>query len=282
MTAAQNCLCCRPALAAVEQGCPGRWKPRQPALLGLAAFPHPTQRACASVPAPMPCPSALPPTSPRSVCAATHAILSLAVSAYALLRRDLSECEGRAFCFDDMTARMLTVRLEGWSLVTEPNLPARASSLAHWATHHAHARCALLGRLLRRSSHAAGTVCRLLAEMLAFAASDDAIYTHCAILLEFAPISPGCGCSHPWQMHAGYALFEVMFWQRSAAIAVPWNEMVFLGSVVSLLMAAAALVRGQRVVTHGDAPRGDVWWCLQTAWHRVCPARILPSRQLLL
>ncbi|PRW44843.1 prolyl endopeptidase-like isoform A [Chlorella sorokiniana] len=86
-----------------------------------------------------------------AVCAATHAILCLAVSAYVLLRRDLSDCEGRAFCFDDMTARMLTV-------------------------------------------------------------------------------------------HAGYALFEVVFWQRSAAVAVPWNEMVFLGSVVTLLMAAAALV----------------------------------------
>ena len=44
------------------------------------------------------------------------------------------------------------------------------------------------------------------------------------------------------QVHAGYALFEIMFWQRSAAVAVPWNEMVFLGNVVSLLMAAAALV----------------------------------------
>lgn len=53
-----------------------------------------------------------PSHPPRSVCAATHAILSLAVSAYALLHRDLSACEGRAFCFDDMTARMLTVRAE--------------------------------------------------------------------------------------------------------------------------------------------------------------------------
>ena len=44
------------------------------------------------------------------------------------------------------------------------------------------------------------------------------------------------------QVHAGYARFEVMFWQRSAAVAVPWNEMVFLGNLVSLLMAAAALV----------------------------------------
>lgn len=44
------------------------------------------------------------------------------------------------------------------------------------------------------------------------------------------------------QVHAGYALFEVVFWQRSAAVAAPWNEMVFLGNLVTLLMASAALV----------------------------------------
>ena len=44
------------------------------------------------------------------------------------------------------------------------------------------------------------------------------------------------------QVHAGYALFEVVFWQRSAAVAAPWNEMVFLGNLITLLMASAALV----------------------------------------
>lgn len=42
------------------------------------------------------------------VCAATHAIISLAASAYALVHSNTARCEGREFCHDDMSARLMT------------------------------------------------------------------------------------------------------------------------------------------------------------------------------
>lgn len=46
------------------------------------------------------------------------------------------------------------------------------------------------------------------------------------------------------QVHAGYALFEFLLVQNSAGVVAPWNEMLLLNDMVTLLMAVASLVGG--------------------------------------
>jgi hypothetical protein len=41
---------------------------------------------------------------------------------------------------------------------------------------------------------------------------------------------------------AGWALFEILFWQNHSAVVQPWKEMVFLHNVVMILQSVAARV----------------------------------------
>lgn len=45
-----------------------------------------------------------------------------------------------------------------------------------------------------------------------------------------------------WCMHAGYALYEFLFWQNCSSLVKPWNEMVLLHNVVWILQAVASLL----------------------------------------
>lgn len=44
-------------------------------------------------------------------------------------------------------------------------------------------------------------------------------------------------------MHAGYALFEILYWQNSSPVAAPWQEMLLLHDAITILTSFAYLVR---------------------------------------
>jgi hypothetical protein len=56
---------------------------------------------------------------------------------------------------------------------------------------------------------------------------------------------------------AGWALFEILFWQNHSTVVHPWKEMVFLHNVVMIMqsvaarVSVAALCRGMRVCIAG-------------------------------
>ncbi|PSC70433.1 Lysosomal Pro-X carboxypeptidase [Micractinium conductrix] len=43
-------------------------------------------------------------------------------------------------------------------------------------------------------------------------------------------------------VHAGFALYEILFWQNNASLVQPWNEMIFLHNLLTLLTALASLM----------------------------------------
>lgn len=142
-------------------------------------------------------------------------MLSLMLAGYALLKRDLTHCGDQAFCHDDMSARMLSVR---W----------------RWPAPMALFRCPAT-----RRAAAVGGACALL----------HAAIAHCPAL------------PTRLQFHAGYALFEFLFWQNSALVARPWNEMLLLHDCVTLLMCIASLASD--VLGAGREPSG---WELGGRW----------------
>lgn len=102
-------------LALLKAGCARQ----QCAAAAAAATAELGRACCSSASTPWPAPHGRPATAAalyhpcHSVCAASHAIVSLAAALHAVVHRDLSACEGQLFCHDDMSARLMTVRCAG-------------------------------------------------------------------------------------------------------------------------------------------------------------------------
>lgn len=58
-----------------------------------------------------------------------------------------------------------------------------------------------------------------------------------------------------WTVHAGFCLYDFVFWQNNGSLVRPWNEMLLLHDTVWLLQGVISLVRPAGVCPDGT-PQG--------------------------